>query len=249
MNQVNAMQYSQRYTKQDHETWSILFRRQTELVMKRASSSFNQGLEKVDADPDKIPELEAVNNRLSRYTDWSLVPARDLVQTQDLFRLLSRKQFPVSINIRSREDLDFAKVPDIFHDFYGHVPLLTNPAFADFLVSYANLSLKCLNDEEAVGWLERLFWYTVETGLIYEEDIAKPYGAAIITSSTEICHVTQTNVPREKFNVQAVVNTPFSTDRVQPTYFIIESLNHLSVYLEELQEMMCTRSSLKLLKI
>jgi phenylalanine-4-hydroxylase len=224
------------YAPEDHRTWCRLVHRQTRLVMKYACDEYKKALHKLKVDAEHIPDLYESNHELKKHCDWSLVATIDMIAPKDLLYLLKNKQFPISTNIRDSKDLNFSKVPDIFHDFFGHVPLLTNRVFADFLFKYAAAASPYADDVDLLQYWERFFWFTVETGLVDNPGGIKPFGAAIITSSTEIHNSAGKEVPKEKLLISSLVNSSFATYSVQQKYFYVRSFDELAIHLNALQE-------------
>lgn len=225
-----------KYTAEDHDVWKILFSRQTEMVKNIASSEYQRGIKLLDLDSDRIPELSALNQKLEEKSGWVLMPVAGLVSNYDFFYLISNKVFPINIHIRRVDELDFAELPDIFHDIFGHVPMLINPLFTDFMIRFSRISLKYIHDERAIAYFGRLYWFTLETGLIKENGEIKAYGGAIITSSGEIANVYKGTVPLKPFNLNTLLETSFEYLKMQREYFLIDSYAQLFDSLDNLEE-------------
>jgi phenylalanine-4-hydroxylase len=225
------------YTETDHNTWAILYKRQTQLVMEQASLEFRRGVDKLILDPKRVPNLDDVNHKLKQHSDWQVAAAKGIVPAREFFLLLQQKIFPVSIDMRSAEEIEFSELPDIFHDLYGHVPMLLNKLFSDFMSQYCTMALSH-SDEEFLPYFDRLYWYTMEMGLINEEGMVRPYGAAMLTSSHEIWNMRSSQSTKLSFDIEQVVKTEFNPLRLQKKYFIVDSYAQLVQSLELLNGLM-----------
>ena len=226
-----------RYSPQDHETWSILFRRQRDTVVKSASAAYQDGYNKLAIDPDKIVQVETFNEVLRSYCGWTIRGVSGLVPNKEFFDMLINRQFPVTVFIRKREELDYAKQPDIFHDVIGHVPMLLNEVFVSFIVDFSRISRRYLHHPKAVDYLSRLYWFTLEMGLITEENKIKPYGGAIITSKDEINNIRSDISKKHQFDIWKLINTPIKL-MIQTEYFIIQNYNQLFNSLKDLERIL-----------
>ncbi|MEL6487171.1 MAG: phenylalanine 4-monooxygenase [Pseudomonadota bacterium] len=215
------------YSSEDHAIWDDLFARQMDLLPGRAASAFLGGLEKLDLGKGGVPDFGAMSEELSALTGWSVVPVPMLIPDHVFFWHLANRRFPAGNFIRTRETFDYIQEPDVFHDVFGHVPMLTDPVFADYMQEYGRAGWKAMryNRLKALG---SLYWYTVEFGLIEEEDGIKAYGAGILSGPTEIVFATQGKSPnRIMLNVDRVMRTDYVISDLQPTYFVIESFADL----------------------
>ena len=172
------------YTPQEHAVWDVLYARQTELLQDRACAAFRQGVEHLRLSDKGIPNFEELSERLSRRTGWQVVAVPGLVPDEVFFEHLANRRFVAGRFIRKPEQLDYLQEPDVFHDLFGHVPLLSNPVFADYMQAYGEGGLKALR-LNALEKLARLYWYTVEFGLIAEPEGLRLYGAGILSSFGE----------------------------------------------------------------
>jgi len=216
------------YTSEDHRIWDDLFARQMEVLPGRAASAFMQGLEKLDLGRGGVPDFKEMSEDLGRLTGWSVVPVPMLIPDHVFFWHLANRRFPAGNFIRTRETFDYIQEPDVFHDVFGHVPMLTDPVFADYMQEYGRAGWKAMryNRLKALG---ALYWYTVEFGLIQEApgDI-RAYGAGILSGPTEVVFATQAKSPnRIMLNVDRVMRTDYVISDLQPTYFVIESFADL----------------------
>ena len=172
------------YSAQDHATWRELFKRQSRLLVGRACNEYLAGLDQLGVGADGIPDFRRLNDVLGRTTGWQIVAVPGLISEAAFFGHMAERRFVATRWIRSPEQMDYLQEPDIFHDVFGHVPLLTNPAFADYLQAYGRGGLKALR-LGALDMLARLYWYTVEFGLLRTSDGLRIYGAGIASSKGE----------------------------------------------------------------
>ena len=215
------------YSSEDHAIWNDLFARQMDVLPGRAASAFMAGLEKLDLGRGGVPEFGAMSEELAALTGWSVVPVPMLIPDHVFFWHLANRRFPAGNFIRTRETFDYIQEPDVFHDVFGHVPMLTDPVFADYMQEYGRAGWKAMryNRLKALG---SLYWYTVEFGLIEEADGIKAYGAGILSGPTEVVFATQGKSPnRIMLNVDRVMRTDYVISDLQPTYFVIESFEDL----------------------
>lgn len=214
------------YTPAHHDVWRRLFARQSELVRGRACTTFLRHLARLDFG-DAIPSFEAVNAKLQPATGWTLVGVPGLIPDATFFGHLAARRFPVTVWIREPDEFDYIVEPDLFHDFFGHVPLLFEPAIADYLQAYGEGGLKAQR-LDGLRYLARLYWYTVEFGLIRENGAIRAWGAGILSSPGEIGHALEApEVPREPFDLIRIMQTRYLIDDFQKTYFIVDSFEQL----------------------
>jgi phenylalanine-4-hydroxylase len=213
------------YSNTENETWAFLVKRQKELVQTRASKEYLKGVEILNFN-DKIPQHFEITEILSKYTGWGVEPVPALIQPEYFFTLLSKKRFPAANFIRTPEDIDYIEEPDVFHELFGHCPLLTNAPYAEFMYQYGKLAL--LADKKLQMRMFRLFWFTIEFGLIKEDNKIKAYGGGILSSKSEIIYSVESDIPeRRKLDPLDALRTPFRIDILQPVYFVIESYEEL----------------------
>ncbi|MFV0643857.1 MAG: phenylalanine 4-monooxygenase [Sphingomonadaceae bacterium] len=216
------------YSTQDDEIWNDLFARQMQILPGRAASAFMRGLEKLDMGRGGVPEFGLLSEELGRMTGWSVVPVPMLIPDHVFFWHLANRRFPAGNFIRTRDTFDYIQEPDVFHDVFGHVPMLTDPVYADYMQEYGRAGWKAMryNRLKALG---ALYWYTVEFGLILEApDDIRAYGAGILSGPTEIVFATEAGSPnRIMLNVDRVMRTDYVISDLQPTYFVIESFADL----------------------
>jgi phenylalanine-4-hydroxylase len=216
-----------KYTKEDHAIWGTLFERQQKTLKGRVAQEYLDGLEALGIGPEGVPNFEQMNARLRKITGWEVVAVPGLIPSRPFFQMLANRQFPAGTFIRSREQLDYLEEPDIFHDVFGHVPLLTNHAYADYMNEYGRVGLKGM-ERKAVKFLARLNWYTIEFGLIRKPEGVRIYGAGIVSSYGEAKYVTGDLSANElAFDLKRVLRTGYYIDDFQATYFVIDRFEDL----------------------
>ncbi|HET7086015.1 MAG TPA: phenylalanine 4-monooxygenase [Rhizomicrobium sp.] len=216
-----------RYSAQEHAVWDRLFARQSGMLKGRVTRSFLKGLEVLKLSRPGIPDFAELSERLRRLTGWSVVAVPGLVPDAVFFEHLANRRFVAGRFIRRPDQLDYLQEPDVFHDLFGHVPLLSDPAFADYMQAYGAGGLKALRFG-ALHKLARLYWYTVEFGLIREDGALKLYGAGIVSSFGESVYALDDPAPnRVLFNLERVMRTQYRIDDYQQTYFVIDSFEDL----------------------
>jgi phenylalanine-4-hydroxylase len=217
----------ERYSTEEHEIWRVLYERQVHLLERYAAPEVIAGARALNASPDRIPRMEDTNLVLERATGWQVVAVPGLIPEEHFFLHLANRRFPVTVWIRSREELDYLVEPDIFHDFFGHVPLLTNPVFANFMQAYGAAGPKAAA-AGAIKMLARLYWYMVEFGLIKTADGLRVYGSGILSSKGETVYSVESPKPhRIAFDLERVMRTDYLIDDFQQTYFFIERFEDL----------------------
>lgn len=214
------------YTEADHNTYRRLYERQVALLPGLACDEFIAALPNLGA-KDRLPRFEAINDKLFAATGWQVVAVPGLIPEVPFFKLLSERKFPVTDWLRKPEEFDYVVEPDVFHDLFGHVPLLFNPAYADYIQAYGEGGLKAAR-LGACEHLSRLYWYTVEFGLIRQRDGLRAYGAGILSSSGELQYSVKSAEPkRVAFDLMRLMRTRYKIDTFQQTYFVIDSLAQL----------------------
>src|SRR6185312_14973955 len=217
------------YTSEDHATWATLFERQREILVDRAAREFLENQQKFGMTPDAIPKFEDLNRVLKSATGWELIGVEGLLPELTFFNHLANRRFPVTWWIRKPAQIDYISEPDLFHDLFGHVPLLLNPVFADYMHAYGCGGVKAHGiGPEALVNLTRLYWYTVEFGLIKQDDGLRIYGSGIVSSKGESIHCLESSAPnRIGFDLQRIMRTRYRIDTYQKTYFVIDSYEQL----------------------
>ena len=214
------------YTDADHDTYRRLYERQTALLPGMACDAFIEALPSLGA-RDRIPRFDDINERLQPATGWALVAVPGLIPERPFFNLLAHRRFPVTDWIRTPDEFDYVVEPDVFHDLFGHVPLLFNPVFADYVQRYGAGGLRA-HDLGAGELLSRLYWYTIEFGLIQQSNGLRAYGAGILSSSGELQHSIASGEPqRIALDPLRCMRTRYKIDHYQSTYFVIDSFDQL----------------------
>jgi phenylalanine-4-hydroxylase len=217
----------ERYSETDHAVWKTLFERQAQILVGRACEAYLQGVRGLGIIADGIPRFERLSDALDRATGWRIVAVPGLVPDDVFFGHLAGRRFPVTWWIRKPEQLDYIQEPDVFHDIYGHVPLLMNPVFADYMQAYGEGGLKALR-LGALTQLARLYWYTVEFGLIRENGALRIYGSGIMSSKGESIYCLSSASPnRIRFDLMRIMRTRYRIDTFQKTYFVIDAFDEL----------------------
>jgi len=214
------------YTEAEHDTYRRLYARQLQQLPGLACDEFISAVRQLGA-PDRIPRFEDVSERLMKATGWQIVGVPGLIPEEAFFALLAERRFPVTDWMRKPEEFDYVVEPDIFHDLFGHVPLLFNPAFAHYMQAYGAGGLKA-GRLDACELLARLYWYTVEFGLIDTPEGLRAYGAGILSSAGELRHsVTASGPRRVAFDLRRLMRSRYRIDSYQASYFVIDSFEQL----------------------
>ncbi len=219
-----------RFTAADHETWRTLVRRQRAIFPGRAATAWLTGLDRLRCD-DAAPDFARTSDILNDATGWSIVPCPGLIPDAEFFALLAARRFPVTSWIRTPDELDYIVEPDIFHDYLGHVPLLTDPAYARFLEAYGHIG-RAAHARGQLAPLARFYWHMVEFGLIQQSDGLRAYGAGILSSRTETLHALEGTPNRLAFDMSRVLRSLYRIDDLQPTYFVIRDYDDLFAAIE-----------------
>jgi phenylalanine-4-hydroxylase len=215
------------FTADEHAMWDRLFARQSEMLPGRASDAFLRGIDVLRLEKPGIPDYRELNARLMAATGWQVIAVPGLVPDDVFFDHLANRRFPAGNFIRTPEQLDYLQEPDVFHDVFGHVPMLADPVFADYMVAYGEGGLRSLKFD-ALKQLARLYWYTVEFGLIREAGGLRIYGAGIVSSFAESVFALDSDSPnRIGFDLARVMRTDYRIDDFQQNYFVIDSLDQL----------------------
>ncbi|MGQ3140099.1 MAG: phenylalanine 4-monooxygenase [Sphingopyxis solisilvae] len=215
------------FTADEHAMWDKLFARQSAMLPGRASEAFLRGIDVLRLEKPGIPDYRELNARLMAATGWQVVAVPGLVPDEVFFDHLANRRFPAGNFIRTPEQLDYLQEPDVFHDVFGHVPMLADPVFADYMVAYGQGGLRSLQFD-ALKQLARLYWYTVEFGLIREAGGLRIYGAGIVSSYAESVFALDSDSPnRIGFDLARVMRTDYRIDDFQQNYFVIDSLDQL----------------------
>jgi phenylalanine-4-hydroxylase len=215
------------YTEDEHDIWRALYKRQSKILKGRAISLFMDSLSTLGINQDRIPGYDEVNAILMKRSGWQVVPVKGLIPDEPFYELLANRRFPIGNFIRTKEQMDYIQEPDVFHDLFGHVPILADPVFGDYMAAYGEGGLKAAK-LGTLDKLARLYWYTVEFGLIQEKDGLRIYGAGILSSPTESVFCLEDPSPhRIKFDVKRILQTHYRIDDFQDNYFVIDSFKQL----------------------
>lgn len=215
------------YTDSENQVWQQLYQRQQQTIVNRACPEFIHGLEKLGMPQDRVPQLAEVSKALLHHTGWQVAQVPAIISTDDFFNLLKNKTFPAATFIRVPEELDYLEEPDIFHEFFGHCPMLTHEGFADFMHMYGVKTLE-YKDPADRELLARLFWFTVEFGLIQTKLGLRAYGGGILSSHGETIYAVEDQTPiRKDFDLVSIFRTPYRIDIMQTIYYVIESFDQL----------------------
>jgi phenylalanine-4-hydroxylase len=215
------------FTEADHNVWNILFERQSKLLKERAADEVLEGMQKLKICNAKIPKFSELNAILQSETGFSIVAVKGFIPEDLFFRFLAERKFPSTCFIRKPHQLDYLEEPDIFHDVFGHVPLLVNPVFADFMEEFGRKGLEAI-DCGLLQFAAALYWFTVEFGLVQSSKGIRIYGAGIISSKGESIYCLDSAVPAKiKFDIRRVMKTEYHIDSFQKTYFVVENFEEL----------------------
>ena len=229
------------WTDEENQIWHELITRQIKCIEGKACDEYFEGLTKLNLPTDRVPQLTEVSAVLKRETGWQCYPVPALIGFGEFFRLLSEKKFPVATFIRTREEFDYLQEPDIFHEIFGHCPLLTNPSFANYTEAYGKMGLNASKEQRV--FLARLYWFTVEFGLLNTADGLRIYGGGILSSPKETEYaLNDQSVERKTLqpaNILDVLRTPYRIDIMQPVYYMLEKVSDLDKIREfEVEEIM-----------
>jgi phenylalanine-4-hydroxylase len=214
------------YTPEEHETWGILYERRMKELLHTGSRVFLEGAETIGLCRDCVPELADVNRRLGARTGWRSMAVRGFIPAREFFGCLAQRMFPTTIIVRPREQLEYLPEPDIFHDVFGHVPLHADPVFGDFLQAFGRAAMKARSDEDMTR-MARLFWFTVEFGLVHEGGRTKVYGSGLISSIGDAANALGPRCDRRPFDLDAVMAQHFEIDKFQDVLFVVDSFEQL----------------------
>ncbi len=210
------------YTDEEHGTWKILFNRQLEIVKNRAVDEFIEGVKILKFSANHIPDYQEINKVLKSISGWSVKPVEAIIPAEEFFELLANKIFPMASFIRTREELDYLQEPDIFHELFGHCPLLTLKPYADFMESFGKIGLSTPKADRSV--LFRLFWFTIEFGLMKTKNGIRVYGGGILSSIGETVYSLESSTPEyQTLEALTCLRTPYRIDIMQPLYFVAET--------------------------
>lgn len=234
----DMQQVHENYTAEDHQVWKILFDRQIINLPKAATKEYLKGLEIIDFNNSVIPNFAKTNEVLLAATGWELVAVEGIVDDRLFFELMADRKFPATTWLRKMEELEYLEEPDMFHDVFAHVPLLTNQPFVDFLQALSKIGAKHADNPEAIELLSRVYWFTVEFGLIRESEGVRIYGAGILSSAGETAYSLSKEPMHFEYHVDQMLNTSFRKDIFQDRYFIIDSYEQLYESINEIEALL-----------
>lgn len=213
------------YPSAEHAVWNTLITRQMKVIENRACQEYLDGIAQLNLPHDRIPQLGEINKVLGATTGWQVERVPALIPFQTFFELLASKRFPVATFIRTQEELDYLQEPDIFHEIFGHCPLLTNPWFAEFTHTYGKLGLSASKEQRV--YLARLYWMTIEFGLVDTAQGRRIYGGGILSSPREAVYSLSPAPEHQVFDPLEAMRTPYRIDILQPVYFVLPDLKRL----------------------
>jgi len=222
---INENGYIQ-WSEEENNRWTRLYERQIDLLEGRACQEYMEGIKLLNMPADSIPQLPDIDKVLQETTGWTTAAVPALINFTEFFTLLANKRFPVATFIRSEEEFDYLQEPDIFHEIFGHCPLLTNPAFAHFTHTYGKLGLAANKEDRA--FLARLYWFTVEFGLVQTDEGLRIYGGGILSSPGETVYALESDkAVRKPLQALDVLRTPYRIDIMQPIYYVLSHFDNL----------------------
>lgn len=220
------------WTADENKTWNTLITRQTEIVKTRACPEFLEGLDRIGFAKNHVPQHTEINNRLKDFSGWEVEVVPALIPAKEFFTLLANKKFPAASFIRIPEELDYIQEPDIFHEFYGHVPLLTFSEYANFMEEFGKLALSISPKDRRRMF--RLFWFTIEFGLLRTDNGIKAYGGGMLSSIHETVYSVESPIAkREPFDPLTALRTPYRIDIPQPLYYVLDNFSDLFKILDK----------------
>ncbi|MFY0601486.1 MAG: phenylalanine 4-monooxygenase [Cyclobacteriaceae bacterium] len=231
------------YKTEDFQVWRLLYDRQIQNLPSAASQAYLEGLYNVGFKPDRIPVFSQINEILTTLTGWKLAVVPGIVPDYTFFELMSNRNFPATTWLRKMAELDYLEEPDMFHDVFAHVPLLSNQYFVNFLEELSKIGLEYVGNDYAIELLSRVYWFTVEFGLIRESDEIKIYGAGILSSAGETKYCLSDEPQHHEFDIAHMLRTPYRKDVFQTQYFITESYDQLYHSIPEVKS--CLKEALE----
>ncbi len=215
------------YTEEDFKVWRLLYEHQIAKLPHAASREYLEGLKRIHFRPDRIPNFQKTNIFLRELTGWQIHVVPGLIPDDEFFQLMANRRFPASTWLRALSKIDYLEEPDMFHDVFGHVPLLTNQPFVDYLQQLSKIALRYIDNPWAIQLISRIYWFTVEFGLIRERGQVRIYGAGILSSAGETKFSLSDEATHVDFDVDTILQTPYRKDVFQKQYFVIGSYEQL----------------------
>lgn len=234
--EFNLKQDYAKYTEQDQAVWKLLYERQEDDLKRLATKDYLVAVEQLGFTSQRIPRFEDINDYLASRTGWSIEVVPGLVEQHIFFKLLSEKKFPCSTWLRKMDELDYLEEPDMFHDVFGHIPVLSNEHFSAFTQEIGRLGYKYFDNPKAIELIGRIYWFTIEFGQIREDELLKIYGAGILSSHGETLYSVGQEPMHHAFDIQHIMETDFRIDVFQKEYFVIDSYKQLFESIPSIEE-------------
>ena len=233
-----TQQIYKNYTSEDFKVWKILFNRQLKNLKGIVADEFIQALKNLNFTAEKIPNFIEINKTLKKLTGWSIKTVPNISPPDEFFSLLSEKSFTTTCWLRSMNQIDYLEEPDMFHDVFAHVPLLSNKNYTHFFKEIGEIAMSVIHDPLKLKKLQRIYWFTIEFGVIKRKDKLKSYGAGLISSIEEVNKVSKKLGVFEEYDIIKILNRPFNIDTVQPAYFVINSFSQLYQSLNQVETLL-----------
>jgi phenylalanine-4-hydroxylase len=227
------------YTPEQHAVWKELVSRRMPQLQEHACQEYLDGFQKLGLRADAIPNLAEVNKRLEPLTGWNATPVSGFLPPDAFFEMLAARRFPTTTYLRSRESMEYTPEPDIFHDVLGHVPMHAHPVFADFLQHYGKICAAIMSDKDKLERMGRLFWFTVEFGVIRQDGGIKVYGSGLISSHGESTYVIEGGPEIRDFNLEQVLDQEFKVSEMQKVLYAVESFDQIYEAAQEAEARLC----------
>ena len=231
-----TVQIYENYTREDYKVWEILFNKRLENLQGIVAEEFLVALNDLNFKAEKIPNFVEINNILKNRTGWSIKTVPNISPPEEFFSFLSMKKFTATCWLRSIDQIDYLEEPDMFHDVFAHVPLLSNKDYTDFFKEMGEIAMSVIEDPKKLEKLQRIYWFTIEFGLIKKNNGFKVYGAGIISSDEESKNALSKKSKKCEFDVKKVMNHSFRIDIVQDTYYYINSFDQLTSSIAEIRD-------------
>ena len=230
------------YTEKDHAIWTVLYTRLLQFLPETADINVFNSIQKLGYPVDRVPNLEEVNHKLTMLTDWTVVPLEDMVEDNEFIAMLAQKKYPCRTWLRTQEQLDNdIDEYDMFHDIIGHTPLLTIPAYSNYLTGLGKIALENLHNKTAIALLKKVYWHSIQFGIIATENTLKIYGAHLLSSRGETIYSISAGVPKYDLNVSIMMDTPYKKGSYQEKYFVINSYDDLFNSLDAIKSELAKR--------
>lgn len=237
MSNKPTVQIYSNYTPEDFLVWETLFNRQMNTLQQHAAGAFLKAVDDVNFTSSKIPDFIETNELLAGQTGWHILTVPGLCPPADFFQFLGAKKFTATCWLRTLAQLDYIEEPDMFHDVFGHIPLLTNTEYCAFFQQLGQLAVQHAHNQQVIDQIERLYWFTIEFGLMQERGELKIYGAGIISSKGETANALGNSSTKTAFDLQKIINHNFRNDVIQNEYFVIDSFQQLTEALKEFEQL------------